>query len=102
MSKTMIAATLVVLAALGAVVAFYGANLGLPGFRKQTTLIVCQGETRQGCGGAAEHFVTCDTNMVEFMKAARGCDSVTTKKLSQVSSAGACGYATHEITCVAK
>lgn len=101
MSKASIAVVaFLIVAALGGAAAYFGP--GIPGLRKAApNMIVCQGETRAGCGGAAEHFLGCDTDLAAWIKSIRrdACVNVAVKKLSQVSSGGACGYATYELVC---
>jgi hypothetical protein len=75
----------------------------IPRFLTRTaTINVCQGPDRPGCTGS-EHFISCETNLVEWVKSIRPdvCVKVVTKKLSSVS-AIKCGYTNYEVKCSSK
>jgi len=60
---------------------------------------VCQGPDKPGCKGG-EHFISCDTDVVEWLKSIRPdvCVKVDPQKISTVPVTG-CGYTNYEVKC---
>lgn len=87
------AAMAVVLIAAAAYAAFryFGA--------RSSSLTVCQGEAREGCGDIP-HWINCETDPVAWITAVRpgACVTATVRKLSE-KPGGKCGYATLELRC---
>jgi hypothetical protein len=81
---------------------FGGKSWLLKFVKREMTMVVCQGEHRQGCTGSP-HFINCETNLVGWVKSIRPdiCVKVLTKELS-AKSGDRCGYTTFEVQCSSK